>query len=641
VLRGAIVEEPAFARLDPEDVQTVFQAFYTACEAVIAQCQGYIAQYDSAGLLVYFGYPTADEAAAPRAVRAGLMLVEALGHLTVRVAVRLGIHTGLVVIGTGGTGGRYDPVALGDTPQMAARLQEWAAPNTVVVSAATWRLVQGAFTGHALAPQALPGGDVPVQAYQVLGPRGAPSRLEVGAPRGLTPLVGREAELALLHARWTQARDGLGHVVVLSGEPGIGKSRLVQALHEHLTPEPYVRLEWRCAPDAQQSPFQPVIAHLQRLLRWRPGDPPEATLRTLEATLAAAGVTLPETLPLLAALLSLPLPAPYPSLTLTPQRQRQKTLEALLAWLLAETTQHPVLFIVEDLHWSDPSTLEFLTLLIDQGPMARLLTLLTCRPEFVVPWSFRAHCMPLTLPRLPQAQVAEMIGHVAGDTTLPPAVIAQIAAQTDGVPLFIEELAKMVLESGLLWEGETDGALPEPLPPLAIPVTLHDSLMARLDRLGPVKGVAQLGATIGRTFAYALLQAVAALDEAALQQGLRQLVEAELVYQRGAPPQATYLFKHALIQDVAYQSLLRSTRQQYHQRIAQVLEDRFPETVETQPELLAHHYTEAGLSEPAIGYWQQAGQRAVERSANAEAIQHFRHGLALLTTLPETPDRLQ
>jgi tetratricopeptide (TPR) repeat protein len=482
--------------------------------------------------------------------------------------------------------------------------------------------------------------EMPVPVYQVLGTREAQRRLEVGTPGGLTPLVGREAELALLHARWAQARDGLGQVVVLSGEPGIGKSRLVQALHEHLAAEPHVRVEWRCAPDAQQSPLQPAIAHLHRLLRWRSEDPPEAILRTLEATLAGYGFASLEVVPLVAALLSLPLPAYYPPLALTPQRQRHKTLEALLAWLLAETTRHPVLFVVEDLHWSDPSTLEFLTLLLDQGPAARLLTLLTCRPEFAVPWSFRAHCTPLTLPRLPQAQVAEMIERVAGDTALPPEVVAQIAVKTDGVPLFVEELTKMVLESSLLHEGEHRTALPEVLPSLAIPATLHDSLMARLDRLGPVKAVAQLGATIGRTFAYDVLQAVAALDAAALQQGLRQLVEAELVYQRGMPPQATYTFKHALIQDAAYHSLLRSTRQEYHWRIAQVVEAQCADLAEVQPELLAHHYTEAGLAARALPYYRQAGAKAVARSAYREAVALFERALRVLQQRPDSRDTL-
>jgi tetratricopeptide (TPR) repeat protein len=508
----------------------------------------------------------------------------------------------------------------------------------VVVSDTTWRLVQGYFTGRVLVPQARPGVAMSVPAYQVLGLSGAQSRLDVVSPRGLTPLVGREAELALLRARWTQARDGLGQVVLLSGEAGIGKSRLVRAFHEHLASESHVRLEWRCSPDAQQSPFHPVLAHLHRLLRWHPEAPPEATLHALETRLAASGVALPETVPLLAALLALPLPASYPPLALTPQRQRQQTIEALRTWLLAEAMQQSVLFIVEDLHWSDPSTLEFLSLLIDQGPTAHLLTLLTCRPEWGAPWGPRAHCTSLTLPRLPETEVVQMIRGVAGDTALPPAVVAQIVAQTDGVPLFVEEVTKMVLESGLLRAREADAGLTEPLPPLAIPATLHDALMARLDRLGPVKAVAQLAATIGRTFAYDLLQAVAALDAPALQQGLRQLVEAELVYQRGIPPQATYTFKHALIQDAAYHALLRSTRQQYHQRIAQVLEAQGANGAEIQPELLAHHYTAAGLAAQALPYYRQAGAQAVARSAYREAVALFEQALQVVQQLPDSRD---
>ena len=344
----------------------------------------------------------------------------------------------------------------------------------------------------------------------------------------------------------------------------------------------------------------------------------------------------------MAALLSLPLPADrYPPLTLTPQRQKQKTLEALLTWLLALTEQQPVLFVVEDLHWIDPSTLEFLTLLVDQGPTARLLTLLTCRPEFQPPWGLRTHLTPMALQRLPQPQVEAMIARVTGGKALPPAVLQQVVTKTDGVPLFVEELTKTVLESGLLRETEEHYELTGPLPPLAIPATLHDSLMARLDRLATVKAVAQLGAVLGRTFAYELLQAVTPLDEASLQQALARLVDAELLYQRGVPPQATYLFKHALIQEAAYQSLLKSTRQQFHQRIAQVLETRFPASVETQPELVAQHYTAAGCAEQAVLYWQRAGQQASDRSAHLEAISHFTTGIELLKTLPETPERTQ
>ena len=393
-------------QLDPEDYREVVRAYQATCGDVIQRFDGYIAQYLGDGLLVYFGYPQAHEDDAQRAVRAGLEILDALASLQarlaadkgIRLAVRLGIHTGLVVVGAMGTGGRQEALALGDTPNIAARLQGLAAPDTVVVSDATWRLVQGYFAGHDLGPQTLKGVETPVQVYRVLGTSGAQSRLDVVSPRGLTPLVGREAEVALLRERWAQARDGLGQVVLLSGEAGIGKSRLVQVLQEHVAAEPHARLEWRCSPYAQQSPLHPVIAHLHRLLRWRPDDTPAEKLRTLEETLAAYGLALPETVPLLAALLSLPLPERYPPLTLTPQRQRQKTLDALLAWLLAEATRQPVLFIVEDLHWIDPSTLEFLTLLIDQGPTARLLTLLTCRPEFHV---------SLGLPRPPHPADAE------------------------------------------------------------------------------------------------------------------------------------------------------------------------------------------------------------------------------------------
>jgi predicted ATPase len=616
---------------------------------VIERFDGYIAQYLGDGLLVYFGYPQAHEDDAQRAVRAGLEMLDALAPLQarlaadkgIRLAVRLGIHTGLVVVGAMGTGERQEALAMGDTPNIAARLQGLAAPDTLVVSDATWHLVQGYFAGHDLGLQTLKGVETPIQVYRVLGTSAAQSRLDVASPRCLTPLVGREAEVTLLRERWAQARDGLGQMVLLSGEAGIGKSRLMQVLYQHVADEPHAHIEWRCSPYTQQSPLQPVIVYLHRLLRWSPDDTPAERLRTLEETLAAYGLALPEMVPLFAALLSLSLPERYPPLTLTPQRQRQKTLEALLAGLLAEATRQPVLFIVEDLHWIDPSTLEFLSLLIDQVPTARLLTLLTCRPEFPAPWGFRAHCTSLTLNRLPQPQVVQMIGRVAGSKALPPDVVTQIVAKTDGVPLFVEELTRMVLESGLLQEQEERYVLTGPLPPLAIPATLHDSLLARLDRLATVKGLVQLGATLGREFSYALLQAVAPWEEATVQRGLQQLVAAEFLYQRGLPPQAIYTFKHALIQDAAYQSLLKSTRQQYHQRIAQVLETHFPEIVTTQPELLAHHCTEAGLIEQAIPYWQQAGQRASKSSAHVEAVSHFTTGIELLKPLPETSERLQ
>jgi class 3 adenylate cyclase/predicted ATPase len=642
VLFCDLVDSTALAsQLDPEELRDVILAYQATCAEVIQRFDGHIAQYLGDGLLVYFGYPRAHEDDAQRAVWSGLGMVEAITSLNARLAVRLGIHTGLVVVGAISGGGRQEHLALGETPNVAARLQALAAPNTVVISATTHRLVQTYFTYADLGMHALKGVATPVQVYRVLQASGAQTRLDVAATRGLTPLVGRDAEVTLLLERWTQAKEGRGQVALLSGEPGIGKSRLVQVVKERVGDEPHARWECHCSPYAQNSALYPVIDLMQRTLHLQRDDAPEAKLGKLEGTLAHYHVSLPEVVPLFAALLSLPLPERYPPLILTPQRQKQKTLEAVLTVLLTLAEQQPVLFIMEDLHWVDPSTLELLSLVVDQGPTARLFTLLTCRPEFRLPWSARSHLTQLTLSRLPHTQVEVMVERVAGGKVLPAEVCQQMVAKTDGVPLFVEELTRMVLESGLLREREDHYELIGPLPPLAIPTTLHDSLMARLDRLAAVKEVAQLGATLGRTFSYELLQAVTPLDDAALQQALAQLVAAELLYQRGVPPQATYLFKHALIQEAAYQSLLKSTRQKSHQRIAQVLEVQFPETLETQPELLAYHYTEAGLSQQAIGYWQQAGRRAIERSAHVEAIRHLTRGLEVLTTMPETPERLR
>jgi class 3 adenylate cyclase/predicted ATPase len=636
-------------QLDPEDLREVVRAYQDTCAKVIARFDGHIAQYLGDGLLVYFGYPQAHEDDAHRAVRTGLRIVETMVTLNthleqakgLRLAVRLGIHTGPVVVGAVGTGARQEQLALGDTPNIAARLQGLAAPDTVVISAATARLIQGYFLVHDLGLQTLRGVATPLQVYRVLGESGAQSRLDIATTKGLTPLVGREQELGVLLDCWAQLDAGSGRVVVVSGEAGIGKSRLVQVLRDRLDQTGHTRIECRCAPHAQHSAFYPLITHLERALAFTRADAPDEKVRKLEGALAQHAFPLAEVVPLFTALLSLPLPPRYAPRNLTPQQQRQQTLDALLTWLVQETARQPVLFVMEDLHWVDPSTLEFLHRLVDQGATTRILVLLTCRPEFTAPWTGRAHLTQLTLTRLPRPQVEHLVTRVAGAKALPPEVVQQIVAKTDGVPLFVEELTKMVLESGLLQEREDRYELTGPLPALAIPTTLQDSLMARLDRLSTVKAVAQLGATIGRQFSYDLLHAVAPLDEGALQHGLRQLVDAELVYQRGVGAQALYLFKHALIQDAAYQSLLRSTRQQYHQRIAQVLEAQFPETYETQPELLAHHYTEAGLSAQAIPYWQRAGQQARQRSANAEAVQHLTMGLTLLATLPATHARAQ
>jgi predicted ATPase len=455
--------------------------------------------------------------------------------------------------------------------------------------------------------------------------------------------VGREQEVGLLLARWAQVKDGVGQVVLLSGEAGIGKSRLVEVLKEHVATEPQAWLTpCQCSPYYQNTALYPMIDLLERVaLHFEREESPPQKLRKLEGFLVQYGLPLAEAVPLFAALLSLPLTADYAPLNLAPEQQKQQTLQALLTILLRIVAQQPVFFVMEDLHWVDPSTLELLNLLVDQGPTARILALFTFRPDFPPPWMGRAHLTQVTVNRLPRHQAVEVLCQVVHGKALPPEVVEQIVAKTDGVPLFVEELTKMVLESGLLQERDDRYELTGPLPPLAIPATLHDSLMARLDRLATVKGLAQLGATLGREFSYELLQAVSPWDEATLRRGLQQLVEAEFLYQRGLPPQATYLFKHALIQDAAYQSLLKSSRQQYHQRIAQVLEQRFPDTAVTQSELLAHHYTEAGLHAQAIPYWHKAGLRASERSAYVEALAHLTAGLSLLPLLPATPARTQ
>jgi class 3 adenylate cyclase/predicted ATPase len=637
------------SQLDPEDYREVVQAYQEASATVIQRFDGYIAQYLGDGLLVYFGYPQAHEDDAHRAVHAGLGLVEAIGVLNARLesrhgvqlAVRVGIHTGLVVVGEIGGGNRQENLALGDTPNVAAHLQGLAAPDTVAISAATFRLVRGYFTAQELGAHSLKGVTAAMQVYRILGESAAQSRLDIAGATGLTPLVGRDSEVTLLLERWAHSRDGRGQVVLLRGEAGIGKSRLVEVLREHVISQGATRIAFRCSPYHQNSALYPVIDHLQRFLQWQRDDTPETKLDRLEQVLQTYRLPLEEVVPLFAALLSAPLLERYPRLNLTPQRQRQKTQEALAAWLLEEAERQPVLVVWEDLHWADPSTLEALGLVLDQVPTARMLILLTCRPEFQPPWVTRSSLTQITLGRLARAQVEAMITSLTGDKTLPMEVVEQVIAKTDGVPLFVEELIKMILESGLVQEEACRYVLTGPLPPLAIPSTLHDSLMARLDRLSTARELVQLGAVLGREFAYDLLQATSPLHEATLQQGLTQLVEAELVYQRGVPPRSRYVFKHTLIQDAAYQSLLRSTRQQYHQRIAQVLETRFPDTVETQPELVAHHYTEAGLAAPAIPYWQRAGQRANERSAHAEAISHLTKGLEVLTTLPDTPERAQ
>jgi hypothetical protein len=498
----------------------------------------------------------------------------------------------LVVVGEIGSSEKREMLALGETPNLAARIQGQANPDEVVISAATFRLVEGLFACEDRGQPELKGVTTPLTLYRMVKESGAQSRFDVAVQAGLTPLVGREEELALLRRRWAQAIDGEGQVVLLSGEAGIGKSRLVQELKDRVAQDSAVRIEFRCSPYHQNSAFYPLIEHVQQVFHFTPGDTPRAKVQKLEQTLARYRFPQSDTIPLLAALLSLPHPEAVSPLTLIPQQQKQKTLDVLLRWLFEEAERATVYTVWEDLHWADPSTLEFLTLCLDQVPTARILMLLTFRPEFTPTWASRSHISHLVLSRLRRKQTSAIVEQITGGKALPSEVLHQIIAKTNGVPLFVEELTKTVIESVESIESvRSEERLGRSAISLGIPATLQDTLMARLDRLGTAKEVAQQGAVVGRELTYEVLSAISPLTETALQQELTKLVEAELLYQRGLPPQATYLFKYALVQDAAYQSLLKSKRQQLHQQIAQLLEQRFTETVEIHPELLAHHYT--------------------------------------------------
>ena len=644
---------PMSAQLDPEDYRDIMQAYQAMCGQVLARFTGHIARYEGDGILVYFGYPQAQEDAAAQAVRSGLQIIGGLPGLNARfqprfpllqerpLQVRIGLHTGLVVVGEMGSEQYRIDIAVGETPNMAARIQGQAGPNEVMMSAATYKLLEGLFTCNELEPRELKGIAAPQAVYQVTGESAARSRFEVAIHTGLTPLVGRDEELQFVHQRWARASAGEGQAVLINGEPGIGKSRLVQELKEQTRREGALQVEFRCSSHHQNSVLHPVIEHLQNLLQFQPNDADDVKLEKLEQALGPYQFPQADTLPLLTTLLSLPQAVNIPPLTYNPQKQKERTQETIVQWLLEEAERTAVYCVWEDLHWADPSTLELLTLVLEHIPTARILSLLVFRPEFTPPWDARSYLSQLSLSRLGPSQVEGMTAHVTGGRALPAEVVEEIAKKTDGVPLFVEELTKMVVESGIVQPVNGHYALQGPLSSLTIPSTLHDSLMARLDRLTTAKEVAQLGATIGREFSYTLIQAVSSRDEETLQQDLRDLVKAELVYQRGFPPEVRYIFKHALIQDTAYQSLLKQTRRQYHRQIAQVLEERFAATAQTQPELIAHHYTEAERPEQALLYWQQAGQRALQRSANTEAESHLATGLALLHTLPDTPERAQ
>ncbi len=624
------------SRLDPEDLREIIGAYHRCVADKVAHFGGFVAKYMGDGVLVYFGYPQAHENDAEQAVRAGLALVGAVGRLqqSEPLRVRIGIATGQVVVGdliTSGEG--QERGVVGETPNLAARLQALAEPDAVVIGPQTRQLLGDLFEYRDLGAVEVKGFPEPIHPYQVVCESAVESRFEALHGATPTPLVGREEEVDLLLRHWNRAKSGGGRGVLLSGEPGIGKSRLTVALQERLQNEPHTRLRYFCSPHHQDSALHPTIAQLERAAGFERDDTPERKLDKLAALLAPASR---EDGALLAELLSLPTEDRFPPLQLTPQRKKEKTFEALLRQLEYLATQGPVLMLFEDVHWIDPSSRELLDLVIERVPRLPVLLLVTFRPEFQPPWTGQAHVTMLVLNRLDRREGAALVQRVVGNGELPSDVVAEIIERTDGVPLFVEELTKAVLEGGNASIVLSRAAATA----LNVPATLHASLMARLDRLGSAaKEVAQVGAILGREFSYELLAAVAQRNAAELNAALDQLVVAGLAFRRGAPPHATYLFKHALVQDAAYGTLLRGKRQELHRRVADVLEEKWPEIAEAQPELLAQHCAQAGLVEQATAYYTRAGQRALARSAMAEATAQLKKGLELLTSLPDSASR--
>ena len=625
------------ARMDPEDLREVISAYQKCVADTVQRFSGFVAKFMGDGILIYFGYPQAHEDDAERAVRAGLELVAAVGGLKTHAPLqtRVGIATGLVVVGDLiGSGASQEQSIVGETPNLAARLQGVAEPNSVVIAESTRKLVGNLFELEDLGAQNLKGVEEPVRTWAVLRPASVESRFDALHATGLTELVGREEELELLLRRWSKAKSGEGQVVLLCGEPGIGKSRLTAALLERIAVEPHIRLRNFCSPQHTDSALYPTIGQIERAAGFTRDDTPQAKLDKLDALLAQSA-TSPYDAALLAAMLSLPNDGRWPALELTSQQRRQKTLEALVLQVAILSRQKPVLMIFEDAHWIDPTSLELFGRIVDKIPSLCVLLIVTFRPEFEPPWIARPHVVALTLNRLGEREIATMIDRVVGNKPLPASIRQDIIERTDGIPLFVEEMTKAVLEAGSEGAAERTAAA-VPSPRLAVPSSLHASLMARLDRLGPAKEVAQIGAAIGREFSHDLLAAVMRKPEAELASALDRLIAADLLFRQGVPPHANYLFKHALVQDAAYGTLLREPRRALHARIAETLESRFADIAGNHPELLARHYAEAELTAKSASLWGKAGQRSLERSALVEAAEQFIRALAQMEALPAT-----
>jgi class 3 adenylate cyclase len=626
------------ARMDPEDLREVIAAYQKCVAETVRRFGGFVAKYLGDGVLVYFGYPEAHEDDAERAVRAGLELIAAVSALKTRASLqtRVGIATGLVVVGDLiGSGSAQEQAIVGETPNLAARLQSFAEPTSVVIAESTRRLLGNLFELQDLGLKNLKGIAEPARAFVASRASSVESRFEALHAGGLTALVGREEELELTLRRWSRAKSSDGQAVLLSGEAGIGKSRLIAALLESVASEPHTRLRYFCSPQHTDSAFYPIIGQMERAAGLAHEDTAKARLDKLDLLLAQTSTSIEDTA-LLAEMLSLSNDGRYPSLDkLTSEQRRERTLQVLVSQMEALARQNPVLMIFEDAHWTDPTSLEVFGRVVDRIATVRVLLIVTFRPEFEPPWIGRPHVTALTINRLPQRDVGTVIDRVVGNKFLAVSIRQDIIERSDGIPLFIEEMTKAVLEAeGQSAAEQTVAAVPSSA--RAVPASLHASLMARLDRLGAAKEVAQIGAALGREFSHALLTAVVRKPDAELGSALDRLIASGLLFRQGVPPHATYLFKHALVQDAAYGTLLREPRRALHARIADTLESQFAEIAENQPELLARHCTEAGLIEKAALLWGKAGQRSVERSALVEAVAQLTRALDQIATLPST-----
>ena len=629
--------------LDPEDFKAIMHAYQRACGAVVERYGGHVSQYHGDGLEVYFGYPVAHEDDAERAVRAGLAVIEAVTAIagSQPLSVRVGISTGIVVISETGSGDPSIPSsAVGDTPHIAARLQTVAAPNSVVIAEVTRRLISVRFDQEALGPQNLKGIAEPIHAFRVRQIYEDSSRFQAGRAAALTPLVGRRTELALLQQRWRDAKGGEGQVLYVCGVPGIGKSRIVHELDHWIGKQSHFSLKFQCSPHHMQSALFPVIQQMKRLGQLADNDSDPVKLDKIEKLLAKATKQVDEVMPLVAEMISIPSESRYGPLGLTAVQKKAHTLFVLVDLLLGLSDRRPVLCLLEDAQWIDPSTQELLDLVVGRAEKARILVVVTHRPEYHVRLGVYGNVSGLTLSRLARREVVEMAQLALRKQSVSTAVMNRIVDESDSIPLFVEELARGALESGGAKERGANNQRMEPSASWLVPASLRDSLVARLDRAPQGRSVAQMAAVIGREFSYDMLLLVSKLSSSVLDSTLVHLQQSEIVQRIDHGSSARYAFKHALVRDAAYESLLRSTRREVHARVAAILENERPEIVTDEPELLAYHYSLAGNAEFAVIYWSHGAQRARNRSANFQAIVQFQKALEYLSLLPETPERL-